>query len=175
MKNAYEIQGPITRLPLTYKGLALETCISTADLEKVSAFPGTWRAMLDPTSGNYYVVANSPRSWNNGKQRPVYLHRYLLDNPTSIVDHVNGKTLDNTRDNLRPVTGAGSAQNKGLQKNSTSGIRGVSWYPRYGKGLAHAGGSGKLHNLGYFVDKNQAAEVALAWRKENMPYYVERA
>jgi hypothetical protein len=41
------------------------------------------------------------------------------------IDHINGKTFDNRKNNLRVVNKSQNAMNKGLQNNNTSGVTGV--------------------------------------------------
>jgi len=46
-----------------------------------------------------------------------------------------------------------------LQKNNTSGIRGVTWHKRIGKWYAQITFQKKHYSLGYYCDINEAAEV----------------
>jgi len=47
--------------------------------------------------------------------------------PNGIVDHINGDGADNRIENLRETDLEGNAQNRRLNKNNKSGIRGVNW------------------------------------------------
>lgn len=56
-----------------------------------------------------------------------YLHRWLLDvtDTAQQVDHMNGDTLDNCRDNLRIVTHQENCLNRSKYRNNKSGHPGV--------------------------------------------------
>lgn len=72
-----------------------------------------------------------------------------------------------------------------LQKNNTSGYRGVCWHKRVSKWYAQIRFQGKHYSLGYYDDIEQAASVRKAaekelhkdfwkWYKENFPKEYER-
>ena len=67
-------------------------------------------------------------TWENGRSNPQTLHRFLMAAPAGThVDHINGDKLDNRRENLRVVTPQRNQVNrKRLNKNNTSGVRGVA-------------------------------------------------
>ena len=63
------------------------------------------------------------------KSVEVMLHRLLFDNPKDmVIDHINGNTLDNRRENLRCVTVSVNSKNKSVCRNNTGiiGIRKIS-------------------------------------------------
>lgn len=63
----------------------------------------------------------------NGKNRVLYLHRELLAPPPGfVVDHINGDTLDNRRENLRICTRAQNSANRTIC-HSQSGFLGVAY------------------------------------------------
>ena len=66
-----------------------------------------------------YAVANI-------KGNVVKMHRFLLNFPDGIIDHINGNPLDNRRHNLRITTATVNARNIGAQSNTKSGKIGVS-------------------------------------------------
>lgn len=69
------------------------------------------------------------------------------------IDHINGIRGDNRIANLRPATESQNQQNRhGAQKNSKSGVLGVSWHARAGKWQAHRNGK----YIGIFASQAEA-------------------
>jgi hypothetical protein len=112
----------IKLIPLTKN----QTCtVDSADYEWLNQW--NWFAQLDPTSGSYYAVRNISDA--NGKQRPARMNRVILeltDSDPRVGDHRNGNTLDNRRSNLRPLSSTESAINQRLDRESSSGRRGIT-------------------------------------------------
>lgn len=105
----------------------------------------------------------------------VLLHRWIMPEAGSnYVDHINGNSLDNRRSNLRIVIPAENSQNrKGPQANSSSGIRGVSWYARKGMWQAELKVNGRRIHLDYFPSKELAGTIVEAERARLMPFSKE--
>lgn len=78
-------------------------------------------------TGNAYFLHSF---WENGRNRNEHLHRMilLLEDKNLFVDHKNGNTLDNRKENLRICTKSENMRNRGKQKNNTSGFKGVSFH-----------------------------------------------
>jgi len=74
------------------------------------------------------------------------------------IDHINRVRTDNRISNLRLVDRSDNQRNCNLQKNNTSGHRGVSWNQRRRKWEAKVIVRGKQHYLG----AHQTAEAAAA-------------
>ena len=94
-------------------------------------------------------------------------HRIMPDVPKGYeVDHINLDTLDNRKCNLRICTHQQNQCNQPLQKNNTSGISGVSFYPPRNKYRARIkAGQHDIH-LGYYltlVEAIQARNVGIEY------------
>lgn len=116
-------------------------------------------------NGNtFYAARKSSRK--QGKRKTIYLHQVLSKrlgfDIDLTVDHINQDGLDNRRCKIREATPKHQVENRGLQKNNTSGHKGVRWHKRDSKWEAYIGNNGKLINLGYF----DTLEDALAIRKQ---------
>ena len=86
------------------------------------------------------------------------LHRIIMGEPDGKeVDHINGNTRDNRRENLRLCNRAENGRNRGKLSNNTSGFKGVSWNKETDKWRASIMvGDGKQKHLGYFDDPETA-------------------
>jgi hypothetical protein len=137
-------------IPLTKGKFAM---VDDEDFVEFSCFK--WRAQPDRTRA-FYVVRNVGR-------KSFLLHREIMSAPKGyVVDHINHDTLDNRRGNLRICTYSqnGFSRNS-LNKDNTSGVRGVSFYKN--RWVASAKYGGKLVYLGRFKNK----EDAIRARKES--------
>jgi hypothetical protein len=136
-----------------------------------------------------------PKKWychNNGGARTDYamsgnrrdsIHRLVMGDPRGMcVDHINGDTLDNRKENLRVCTRSQNSQNQKIKSHSQSGYKGVYEVKKpnrykyvskktgkvtYSESIpkkrfrAHiGGGQGKSPiGLGYYATAEEAAEV----------------
>jgi hypothetical protein len=72
-----------------------------------------------------YACRTSPRK--DGPQRQIYMHREIMKTPKGMkTDHINGKGLDNRRENLRICTHAENMANQKIRRDNTSGYKGVT-------------------------------------------------
>ncbi len=64
----------------------------------------------------------------NCKHVEMAMHRFLMGAERGeIVDHIDGNRANNTRANLRIVTMAENAMNRGMSKKNKTGVTGVFW------------------------------------------------
>jgi len=92
------------------------------------------------------------------KRRPYLAHRigWALTQghwPARMIDHINGDPADNRIVNLREVTGSQNQANRGVRKDSTTGLRGVR-RQRSGKWSAQI-------QIGSFSTKEEASAAYL--------------
>lgn len=97
---------------------------------------------------------------NSGKQRMISMHRFLTGfNETLVVDHKDRNRLNNQRKNLRLVTDAQNRQNSSAQKNSKTGIKGVTFETKRNKWRVNIMINGKNRNIGRFLNIDDAIKA----------------
>jgi len=116
----------------------------------------TWRI------SNEYVVTG-----DKGEKHKS-IHRELLQKILSrdlkndeYPDHINRNPLDNRRCNIQLSNIKESNQNRGLFKNNTSGVKGVSFNDYYNKWQSYIRYNNKNINLGLYENKNDAVNSRL--------------
>lgn len=86
--------------------------------------------------------------------------------PRGIMDHINGDRKDNRIINLRQASLSQNGFNRRMQSTNKSGVKGVSWSNRDNKWRAVIMHEGKSINVGYFTEKNAAADAIEKKRSE---------
>jgi hypothetical protein len=93
----------------------------------------------------------------------AYLHREVMNFPEGKqVDHINGNTLDNRRENLRIADNFENARNRRIVVNNTSGVTGVRQLTGKDKWNAYVKVKGKRIHLGLFQTKEEAVAARQA-------------
>lgn len=161
MKNRYEVVGEEVRIHIKRKnGQQFVTLISIEDLPKLLDWENSW-CIADRTGhrGGYYAYSRIPGVY---PQDNITLHRLIIDAPPKVlVDHINGDTLDNRRENLRLVTDKQNNQNRHrVNRNSSTGVRGVCWHGQQQKWRAYLMIDYKQKHVGVF-DTIPEAEAAI--------------
>jgi hypothetical protein len=133
------------RIPLTKGYFAL---VDDADYEMLSRFK--WQVNVLPRA-----VYAQRGAFVGGKWTTVMMHRTIfgLTDRTLDVDHIDHNGLNNQRSNLRPCTRSQNNMNRRLGKDSTSGIKGVSWKRSDNAWRAQIKLDGKTVHLGFFPTK----------------------
>lgn len=130
------------------------TLVDEADYEKVSQHK--WYAAN--INGAFYARTNIKKE--DGKGTTISLHRFLLNPPGRMqIDHINGNSLDNRRDNLRLCTHGQNQCNKYSKKGTSSPYKGVKWHKRDKIWYAVIRLNNKQFYLGSYHDELKAAHA----------------
>lgn len=120
----------------------------------------------DLASLNWSVASHGYVNRRNGKHHVYLLHRVVLERiigrpliHSEIADHVDQNKLNNQRSNLRLASHSLNHANQGLQKNNTSGYRGVSFSMRSNRWSARIKVNQNQINLGTYKTPDEAAEA----------------
>lgn len=99
----------------------------------------------------------------------LLMHRVILGvEPGINVDHIDGDKLNNRRMNLRLCNQSQNCANRRLNRNNTSGYKGVVWVPRLKKFQAQIQVNRVNYRLGCHVTAEQAA---IAYNKAAKKYF----
>lgn len=115
----------------------------------------TDREKSNPQSGNRMYRRIQINGISYMEQRLAWFH-YTGSWPVEFINHINGDSLDNRVDNLRPASASDVASNCGPYRNNTSGFRGVT-VNRDGKFVATITKFGEVKHLGTFDNIHEAA------------------
>lgn len=124
-------------------GKGLFALVDDDDYELVSNY--RWHSHRGRNSGLCYASSN------------IKMHRLITNAPLGImVDHINGDSLDNRRENLRLCTNAQNQQNtKG--RGGTSKYKGVSFNIKSGKWAGSFISDGRHYYCGLFESEEECA------------------
>jgi len=81
----------------------------------------------------YHLISINNCTYRAHRLVWLYIYGFL---PNTTIDHINGNRLDNKLSNLRVATLSENLQNRGPQKNNTSGYKGVSFHATSKKWVA---------------------------------------
>lgn len=157
------------RVPLYANGLKTVDYALVDDVDYDRLMLWRWSRTRDGYAKRTYKT-------KSGKTIDMMMHRQILGLGTGeqfYGDHANRNKLDNRRANLRICTPQESAQHRGVRVLSRSRFRGVNYVAVTGRWIARVRVGGKLHNLGTYAEEEEAARVAAAFRRQNMPFSIE--
>ena len=102
------------------------------------------------------------------KDKTIWLHNIVTENMKGekIIDHANRKPWDNRKENLRLVTSRENNQNRGLRKDNTSKVTGVSWIKHLKKWRVDVTCDGFRHYYGLFENYEEAVRQRLIGETE---------
>ena len=142
------------------KKLKLSNCVEYAlvdDEDYPRLLPYTWRK-----NAQGYAVRRIYTRISKGVRhaKDVRMHRQIMGEPEGMeIDHSDNNGLNNQKSNLRVATHWQNLANRALQKNNTSGYRGVSWSKQAKKWWAQIYVDSKTMHLGLFDDVKDAARA----------------
>lgn len=85
--------------------------------------------------------------------------------PKQFLEHIDRDPTNNRIANLRECTHAQNQQNKKTYSNNRSGVKGVSWYPRYNKWRVRIQHLGRPILVGMFSDFEDACTARTTAQK----------
>lgn len=102
----------------------------------------------------------------------IRIHRFILDcNKNDVVDHINGNTLDNRKQNLRICSQQqNTMNNSNIRSNNTSGYKGVTWDKSKNKWTAQITVNYKNIHLGRY---DKIEDAIKARQKAEIKYFGE--
>lgn len=129
--------------------------VDTEELSKLCEHIWTIISHVKNRESNRYRYASTKINNKN-----IKMHRFLMDAPDGFhVDHINGNTLDNRKENLRIVT---AQQNQGNSRKIavfTSKFKGVCWQKASSKWRAYIAVNRRQQHLGLFENEIDAAKA----------------
>jgi hypothetical protein len=102
----------------------------------------------------YTVIGFGGRNYRAHRLAWLYMYGQW---PEKHIDHANGIKDDNRIANLRQATQVENLYNKGANKNSKTGIKGVCWEPQTGKYQVKITKNGKQMHIGRYKCQDEAA------------------
>lgn len=136
--------------------------VSEEDFEWFSQFK--WHVVWEKCTQSYYAEA-----WLYSPLRVrEVMHRMVMGckkRDGKLVDHINGNTLDNRRENLRIVNHSQNAMNRKLESvNTSSGHRGVTFCKQTGKWAAKI----STQDRNIWLGRYSSRELAIAAVKQGL-------
>jgi len=108
------------KISLTKRKFAL---VDDEDYEWLSKYK--WHCKESKSTKRVKKVYYTAETWINGKR--VLMHRLIMNCPNEkVIDHINGDTLDNQKQNLRICTIKENSRNR-KHSHGRSKYKGVSW------------------------------------------------
>ena len=147
------------------KGETFQVLVSADKYEEVMRYK--WHIVKANKRG--YYVARSVADEGH-----FYLHWQIMGKPSKnmCIDHRDGNGLNNTNENLRLCTKAQNCQNRGVQANNLSGLKGAHYSGTAGRWVASARVNGKIECFGTFNSPEEAhAAYCIAMRQYHGEYF----
>jgi hypothetical protein len=150
----------VSAVKIIYLTRGQSTIVDAADFETLSEMK--WCAQ-DGRGGRWAAVSLTSGSL-------VVMHRFILKAPKgTVVDHINGNSLDNRRENLRLCSQSENSKNLRVHRlvNKTSRFKGVCWDKLRSVWTAQITVNYKKIHIGSFPTEELAAEAYNFAAKKN--------
>jgi hypothetical protein len=155
-----------------------DVMLDDEDVERVTAWKWCLSGQDGRNQGLYYFLHAALRKEPTGEW--VFdvhhrLHRFIMGcapRDGKVVDHIDGNTLNCQKSNLRICTQAENKRNRKLNKNNTSGYKGVHQIKGTGLWRACIYLDRKQKVLGYYASPEEAYE---AYKEAALKYHGEYA
>lgn len=134
----------------------------------------TFNWCAKPNGRTVYAIRKESIAGKPGKQRTIYMHRYiasLLRSPDAdTIDHFDGNGLNNCLSNLRPLTNRENSQHRvRLNKNNKSGFVGVTFNKNARKWTSGLVRNGHRVHFGYFSTADEASAARESYLQSLAP------
>jgi hypothetical protein len=173
MRNDYEVRGNTVAIFLkNRRGDIYETLIDLEDLERLEKINLSWHLEWNKRMGDYYCKATEYLGIIDGvpKYRTIRLHQFIANSNSQHVDHLNHNILDNRKCNLSIVSVSVNSLNRECaNKNSSTGVRNVSYAKGIGKYIVQLQIDGKNIIFGKFDNVEDARKCAEENREKYYP------
>lgn len=112
-----------------------------------------------PARRGAITYAQTNVTTEDGRRTIQLMHRLIMGNPASRIDHHDRNGLNNQRSNLRLATGTQNLANQAKRDGLSSAYKGVCWAKRYNRWVAYIKVRGQRAHLGTFTDEVEAAKA----------------
>lgn len=132
------------------KGLV--TLVDDEDFDNLIQYHwGAWKS----SGGKFYARTEIK---NRGHEITVLMHRLIMSAPPGFhIDHANGQTLDNRKQNLRVCTSYLNVANSKKSSTNTSGFKGVARNHKMWQAYIGSSKDGTWEFIGNFRTREEAA------------------
>lgn len=131
-----------------------DTGLFTWRVSRGKAVPGRLAGVTD--SYGYLVIKIDRKLYKAHRLAWLYVHSEW---PRMNLDHINAIKTDNRISNLREATFRQNKANTPIQRNNTSGLKGVFWYAKIRKWRASIGVYGRRIRIGDFLTAEEAHDA----------------
>ena len=150
----------------TLKILDKEILLDFEDFQKLSQYK--WKLVTCKSPFLVYAYRNF-KDKDTKKLHSIRMHREILGitDPKQIVDHINGHTLDNRKENLRLADPTTNARNRRSRYNASSKYPGVHYNKLRKNWRSQININRKSYCLGSFKTEIDAYNARLKYIEEN--------